>query len=302
MSPATMSNAQPIQSGKQLELRDVSGTLRVLCLAHDQRNWSRVGQATAVGEDGTERKVFIKQMCDRGGAWHRDHFEYECQGAAVATDLLGSVARVPQVLFRSDEHMLIAIEWAEVVPVDRVLRESDGAAFAAMFPEALRSLRAVLDTLFEAGDRRPELNRKQRSYESRGLAVNFKGIDIRNTGFGPRTNNREMVIFDFGKPYTAPIEEAAAKLLVSVGLLNWGRPTSRFLKGPDASLVEQAFEQWRPYTSSAAIEAELALQNRFRFQEFQGGSRLEAVLKSAGVRTLGARYMRRLGRLCRRLN
>ncbi len=143
---------------------------------------------------------------------------------------------------------------------------------------------------------------KERGYFSAGNAVNFKGIDIRNIAVCNDkkyhgTDNR-LVMFDFGRPYLAPVEEAAAKLFVSIGLLNWGRPVKRFIKGPDASLLEKAYPYFEEFLTAEAIRAELELQFRFRTDKYHGASESERIFKKLGINTLGARYFSALERLC----
>jgi len=132
--------------------------------------------------------------------------------------------------------------------------------------------------------------------------VNFKGFDIRNMAVRKLDNNgyswERMVMFDFGKPYLAPVEEAAAKLFVSIGLLNWGRPVSRFAMGPDEALLEKVLPGFRPFLDIKAVRAELQLQTGFRSREFHGSGGLERNLKRWGVGLLGKRYLSRLARWC----
>ena len=148
----------------------------------------------------------------------------------------------------------------------------------------------------------PDLPLKERDYGTGRLAVNFKGFEIRNAGVGPDVAGEvgpgDLVLFDFVRPYLAPIEEAAAKLFVSIGLLNWGSPVGRFLRGPDQQLLADAMNILSPWIDSAAVNAELSLQERFRTGEFKGAGGIEVMLKRIGVDMIGRWYLRRLRSWC----
>jgi hypothetical protein len=146
------------------------------------------------------------------------------------------------------------------------------------------------------------LKSKQRSYGRLGVAVNFKGFEIRNAGMprsaGADVSADDLVLFDFVRPYLAPIEEAAAKLFVSVGMLNWGNPLRRFIKGPDTTLLARAADILRPWLDREAIAAELDLQEKFRFVELRGARSHEVFLKWLGVMTFGRSYFAKLRAWC----
>jgi hypothetical protein len=120
------------------------------------------------------------------------------------------------------------------------------------------------------------------------------------TEFQGKPRHEDFFLFDFGRPYLAPIQEAAAKLFVSIGLLNWGRPLSRFSKGPDFRLLETAKQRLLPFLDPVAIAAEVRLQRSFRWAEIQGTGSLERSVKRLAINTLGKRYFDRLENWCRR--
>jgi hypothetical protein len=296
---------QAIESGKAYEVRAVDGELqaRVLCLDFHQRNWSRVATGEYVAEDGSTQPCFIKQYLDKAGGMQRDHWAYEKEGALVAARILAESAHVPELLFQDEQRLLNVFEFTEVMSIDVLLRENR-AAFDRHIEPVLRQMAKVLGDLqnYPAAIDLSSLPTKERSYGSLGDAVNFKGFEIRNAGIpvghsGP-VGARELVVFDFVRPYFAPVEEAAAKLFVSVGMLNWGSPLGRFIKGPDTSLLASASHILRPWLDAAAIKAELDLQERFRTDEFKGAGGAEVALKRIGVDLLGKKYLRQLRRWC----
>ncbi len=258
-----------------------------------QRNWSRVGRAV----DG-ERRAFVKQFVDANGNWHAKQFRYETEGARIAFDALSDVVYVPRLVHADEENLLHIYEFCDVVATDTLLRR-EPERFQAQFPHLLRAMRQVLAIL--AGSDLPpgctDLPVKQRPYGGPSNALNFKGLDIRNAGIGTDPD-RPVVMFDFGRPYRAPMEEAGAKILVSVGLLNWGQPMLRFLKGPDTALLETVIEPLTDYLSLDAVLAECEQQRRVRTTEVKATNVVQRALKSAGVKTVGKSYFRTLARWC----
>lgn len=299
MSRATATaSRRPLVAGVALELelarRGGSETLRVTCEDVQQRNWSRVARArTADGE-----LLFLKQFLDRRGHWHADHRRFEEHGTEVARRALGDRFRVPRIRLSDAERVTIGYEHLEVDAFDSLLRD-DPRRFDACRPLLLTRLVELVDALVAAAELDlGMLATKERAYESRGRALCFKGLDARNLGV--LRGDEHVAAFDFGRPYRAPVEEAAAKLLVSVGLLNWGRPLSRFVRGPDRELLAEAARALAPWTAPAAVRAELALQRAVRTETIQGRF-VEGALKRWGVLGVGRRYLRSLERACEEL-
>lgn len=298
-----------IQQGDEYPVADLqSDSTQVLlhCNRVQQRNWTRVGVGSISPHAGTARTtVFLKQNIDRGGNRHPEHWAYEQSGAAIAHDLLQNIVRVPQLRYKNESLLLNVYEYIDIITIDELLR-SDPKTFDRCIGSVMHSMAEVLGVMA-----RPisvscleTLPVKSRPYGGASTAINFKGFEIRNTGLvrDPAGNVEvdELVMFDFVRPYLAPIEEAAAKLFVSIGLLNWGKPLGRFMRGPDASLLEGALRALHPFLDRQAILAEIELQSAFRTREFQGAGRLERTLKRLGVDTLGKRYLHSLRRWCER--
>ena len=134
-------------------------------------------------------------------------------------------------------------DYKNIVSMDVLLRE-DPAAFDRCFMLVVERMVAVLEALRKPKTHDVSLPIKERPYGGLRTAVNFKGFEIRNIGLARTIDGRvdpsDIVIFDCVRPYLAPIEEAAAKLIVSIGLLNWGMPLSRFARGPNTELMHAA--------------------------------------------------------------
>ncbi len=268
-----------------------------------QRNWSRVGTASLAATDVATSSCFVKQYIDRSGVRHPDHWQYEYEGALLAREILGAIVTVPMLLLQDEQRLLNIFEHVELITVDELLRQ-DETRFWKFYPLLLEQFSDVLQAMKHGVQHElaAGLPVKQRSYASQGLAINFKGFEIRNTGYqlpldggtGGGISLPPVVMFDFVRPYLAPIEEAAAKLLVSIALLNWGKPLSRFIKGHDAEMLDTAFYYIGQWTNRAAMEAELAIQEGFRFDTIKGASRSESQLKKAGLNLIGRRYLSRV--------
>ncbi len=268
-----------------------------------QRNWSRVGTAVLEMENSSKRRCFVKQYIDRSGVLHPDHLQYEYEGALLASKILDGIVKVPSLLLKDDERLINVFEHTDVITVDELLR-SDETRFWHYYPLLLEQLSDVLNAMREGANRHDTANLpvKTRNYRSQGLAINFKGFEIRNTGYQLSPGNMEdsstslppVVMFDFVRPYIAPIEEAAAKLLVSIALLNWGKPLGRFIKGHDNEILDMAFYYIGQWTNREAMEAELAIQQGFRFDTIKGANRSESQLKKVGLNVVGRIYLNRI--------
>jgi hypothetical protein len=296
-----------IEQGHDYRVADVeypSSYSRLECVSVQQRNWSRVGIGhLAASPENTHQRVFLKQNIDRGGGWQPSHWQYEQKGATIARELLRDIVEVPALRYQNEQLLLNVFDYIDVVTVDELLR-SDAARFDRCIVPVTERLVRVLEAMKapRIASLREGLSTKKRSYGGPGTTINFKGFEIRNTGLVRAEDGRidpdNLVAFDFVRPYLAPVEEAAAKLFISVGLLNWGKPLSRFALGPDLLLLERVLPALYPYLEGQAIRSELKLQTDFRTQEFQGSGHLERLFKRLGTDTLGKRYLRKLTGWC----
>jgi hypothetical protein len=273
------------------------------CTHVDQRNWSRVGFGQIITEDGKTEQVFLKQNIRKNGKILSDHWEYEKLGATVAMELFHNIVSIPQLKYHNPALALSVFEFIDVIPFDTLLRHNS-SLFTKCFTDFLEHSSQILQTMQSGkpGTIVDALPTKQRSYGSPSTSINFKGFDIRNIGIINEPKNNidcsEFIMFDFGRPYKAPIEEAAAKLFISIGLLNWGRPISRFSKGPDTDILTMALPYMKSYLDPESINAELELQSKFRSSEIHGLGIFERSLKKLGIDLLGKQYLKKLGQWC----
>ena len=281
-----------------------SDQISLTCINVHKRNWSRVAIGQAPGTQEAEHdKFFLKQYIDRSGLKQHQHWLYEQAGFNVASDLLDGVIKVPALLYQNEAQLLNVFEYVNVITVDELLR-NDPVQFNKNITNILKSMVPVLERMQTPGYfmSTSDLPVKQRPYGGPSTAVNFKGFDIRNVGLVSDKGSahpEQLVMFDFVRPYMAPVEEAAAKLFISIGLLNWGKPLYRFMRGPDTKLLEISREILEPYLEIKSIEAEIALQHRFRTHEYQGSGQLERFIKKSGIDLLGKKYLRDLLRWCK---
>ncbi|MGH8579360.1 MAG: hypothetical protein ACREVK_04260 [Gammaproteobacteria bacterium] len=271
----------------------------------EQRNWSRVAMAL-MEKEGSQlegERVFLKQYLDSAGRWHEHHWTYEREGIETGRATLQGLVKVAPIVGADAVHLVNAFEYCDITPMDVLLRRNP-TGFKRAYPFALEQMREILERL-QCGRKMVEgreLPVKKRDYGGPSTALNFKGFDFRNLGFKVGTEAApqatDLAIFDLGRPYLAPIEEVAAKLMISIGLLNWGKPMSLFVQGPDLSLLETARKVLEPHLNGDALRAEIRLQRSFRIKQVQGKSGLERGLKHLGIDTIGRWYMQQLIRWC----
>lgn len=307
MVQAAISPSGTIRSlkvGEPVTIRRDGGKCTIRPESITQRNWSRVGIGRVI-DGGGQQQVFLKQFLASGGVVHREHFEYERQGWRAAAAVRQDGIEISQPIGESVDDALLVYPALRVITPDELLRRS-AADFSVSLPGLLQATAAFLRALPEAGGRQPGLTRKERAFGSGSTALNFKGLDIRNIGLpldeqGKPTGGRP-VMFDFGRPYLAPIEEAAGKLLVSFGLLNWGWPLDLFIAGPDESVVEAAARAFSAFLDREATRSCLAFEMRIRLAEPpQGVNAAIRLGKKAVIGTVGRWHLHRLEQLLDRV-
>jgi hypothetical protein len=194
---------------------------------------------------------------------------------------------------RSDARLVLAYPEHAIETADELLR-NDPDRFARGWPRLRDDLAALLEDLVAAAPRLTHLPRKERPYPSQDDALLLKGLDVRNLGL--RRDGGTTLLFDVGRPYIGPVEEAAARLFVTVALLNWGRPTSRFLGGPPFDLVADARAALDPWLLRDAVRRHLATEMRGRRQWPAGRTSIERAGRRAVIESVGRVYTRRLER------
>lgn len=282
-------DAVPVRAGDRLEVHAGDVALDVTVESVTQRNWSRVARGTS-----PEGPVFLKQFVDRVGRPRPSDLHHEVRGVQLAATL-PSVETVPLV-GESSDRLVLAYRWSDVVAVDDLLRRAPHAVFERRWRrEILPGLPALLDDLAAASATADVGAAKHRPWASAGEVVGLKGLDVRNLGVpNEPAANRRLVLFDPGKPYRAPVEEAAAKLVVSVGLLNWGAPVGRFRRGVPRPLLADVLGVVAGRVNAEALRAEVDLQRRVRLGELPAGRGLQGAARRGAVLVLGRRYLRDL--------
>jgi hypothetical protein len=292
----------PLVEGQRVRLSSGADSVDLRCVHVTQRNWSRV----VIAEDLAASHItwFVKQSVDRELKPQVDLWRYEKEGQQVGAAVLAGVVDVPRLGFSDAEQLLHAFEFKACVPPDTLLRTQPDR-FAERSGELIAISAQVLDALEAGAARLPDLERRERDYGGEREAICFKGLDVRNLAWacdsaGALLTPSQFVMFDFGRGYRTVREEPAAKLLVSIAMLNWGRPMLRFCRGPDLALLDRAAEVLGDRTSAAAMRAEIDLQERGRFGHLKAGNLASRLLKRVGLAGIGARYLDAMRRWCDR--
>lgn len=284
------------QSFEVRSIHDPSKSLTLSCSELDQRIWSRVATAHSTDKSSEiQQQFFVKQYHGKDGTGHADHWTYEKEGALLATEIFDDIIVVPKLLYQNSELLINVFEFIELVPIDTLLR-TDLASFDANIETTLDKLAQVLSRMQMAPASIDTSGFKIKSRPfGEPTAISFKGIDIRNIGLGLDGKTKgEIIMFDLGRPYMAPIEEAGTKMFLSVGMLNYGRPLRRFLKGPDEHLLKLASKAFGPFLNSHALTERIKFEIRFRTEVFVGATGWEVKLKTIASQSIGKRYLRKL--------
>ena len=293
---------EPLLAGREYRVDPVPAGGEVIslsCTSVTQRNWSRVGVGRHAAGDGGVTPYFLKQNIDRSGRAHPDHWLEEREGAELGFELLGAAATIPRPVFVRPDLLLSVFDFVAVAPMNDLLRGAP-EQFERCFDPVLQGCAALLEKLGSMPDRvrTAGLPRKVRPYDTGRSAILFRGLEFRNLGPPLHPDGSpepgRLVVFDLGQASIGPLEDAGARLFVSIGMLNWGRPLGRFLQGPDASLMRRAYRVLRPYLSPAAVRAELDRNIRQRQQEVVASGRVEYLLKRVGIDLIGRRYFQAL--------
>jgi hypothetical protein len=265
-----------------------------------QRNWAR----TASGRGPAGERLFLKQFIGRDGTARRIVYDDERRGMELARRCFKEQVTIPRTIGHCDEQLITCYEHLDFVTVEADLRQNARSLTARWAPvcEHLgRLVDATADptTVHRCG----ALPVKERRYASGRRAVNFKGFEIRNVAVLDRTRPDHerpgLAAFDMGRPYLGPVEEVAARLLVSALLLNWGFPVSRFVQGPPAQLADTLASNLSPWLHPTALRDELEREARARRTVTRFGSLWLQATKISGFATIGSWYLRHARRWCR---
>jgi hypothetical protein len=253
----------------------------------EQRNWSRVAVAAAPGVDQPE--FFLKQFVTADGRVLVGGSAAEAQAAALGRATFGDCVLVPE--FGDEDRALLAYPYRRFLPTHELLR-SDPRGFNTVWPQFCEDIAGIIAAATRVpAARLSGLRDAARSRSDTPRALAFKALEVRN--IAPRVEGKQpLLLFDLGPAHVATAGDVAARLLVSVLLLNWGRPMSRFVKGPPIELAGLAARQWSGYLDGDTVASALTKEVAMRRTTVQAASRQERWAKSVGIMTVGRRYER----------
>lgn len=270
-----------------------------------RRIWSLTGAGEIVSPGISASRIFLKQFINRGGRPDRRGFDQELASHEPAEKLLSACVRLPKLLLVDAESLILGYEFIECLTFDELLRQ-DEKLFRREFDAVLPHLVAMLDAL--AG-------RISHAESHEGLhpgaasirATVFPGLELRNMGVlkdAAGDSDSRLCTFDLGRPYEGCVADTTSALLLSIGLLNWGRPLRRFLMGPDFELLDQAWHILGPFADLENVVARFEQEEVARAGRIKAANNFESVAKKIGIRIVGRRYLRALtkyaGNLARR--
>jgi hypothetical protein len=252
-----------------------------------QRNWSRVASARQIPSG---YRVFLKQFCTSSHAWRRDHYDDEILGAHVGSALMGD-GKVISPIARSSDCLTLAYPWRSLSTPDSLLRSS--GINMSMWSEYCKELEQI--AIQCASNKSDALT----GYIDTPIilaghtheAICFPGLEVRNAAIEPSELGVSVRIFDLGRPSLGNKSDLIARLLVSILLLNWGRPLRRFVLGPPRELLTEAFLRLGSATDRTALRREFLRQVRSRLVDTQGRTSVERTAKRVGIAILGIPYM-----------
>lgn len=284
----------PLQSAQSVPLQRVATGLEhpIACVDVVQRNWSRVAVGRASAECD-QRQLFLKQFIDSRGVAHLDQYHDEFSAIRKAKDLFSDRANIPDPAYRNAERLIIGFDHYEMTTIDVVLRSGcDAAQMQQAFDYTLKAADAFLESLRASDD-------------GTGAVPVFRGFDIRNIGIpcenGELLWHQPPYLFDFGVYRAGSYQEAAARILTSIGMLNWGKPMQRFVQGPDAAWFRQAAAALAPYISRQRLLQRIGHEYAHRVKDVQATSWVDRQLKRLGLFTVGYVYIQKMRQLVRAL-
>lgn len=272
-----------LAAGEQVSLQlPAGGEVALTCESVDQRAWSR----TAAARDADGNRWFLKQLVTRSGEARPDLYDAERDGAAIAKKLFERLEVLEPTACCVDR-LVLGYPWCELLPFDELLR-SDPARFTVAYPRALAD--AAHDLLRTRDAALGDLPGKRTQGAVLGVGAVFKGFELRNLALSG-TDDR-IIAFDLGRARRGPVEEAGARLFVSAALLDWGRPITRFARGPQTVLLTEAWEHLQAVVTKESCLRELDHQFHTRLRDDRWTYGRNRLARRAVVRTLGGRYVR----------
>lgn len=292
MNDKGMTPSNLLREGLNLEMTSFStqGVVTVRCASVTERNWSRVAVGEPAAQTGEDQPLFLKQFVDRRGQQHRDQYDDELVSIERADKLFSGVTEVLKPTCFDSQRLVLGFPFLQMTTLDEILRVPGNDTQAE---QGFEQVLAVTEQLLA----------RLKAHELNDAAANarvpiFRGFDVRNIGIRGTMQSPEVgqptYLFDLGVARDGDYQEAAARILTTIGMLNWGVPLGRFLRGPKMDWLQQAAEQLSPYLSRQATLDRLQHEFRHRLSDAQGASWLERAGKQLGIATIGRWYVSRL--------
>jgi hypothetical protein len=249
-----------------------------------QRNWSRVGVAQM---PGSARPVyFLKQFVAADGHVLDGGAAAEGQAATLGRAVFGDCVLVPE--FADESRALLAYPHLQFRATDELLRD-DSRKLEGVWEEFCADIAGLIAAAEQAPAELLRGLRELAPSTSGQRALAFKAFEVRN--IAPRIDGTQpLLVFDLGPAYVSTVIDVVSRLLVSVLLLNWGRPMSRFVQGPPTDLATRAVKAWPAALDAETVAKALTKEVAMRRTAIQASSRRERWAKSAGLSTVGRRY------------
>lgn len=260
-----------------------------------RRIWSFTGDGEIVTPGISRPRMFLKQFIDRGGRPDKRGFDQELASHEPAEKLLGACVRLPKLLLVDEERLTLGYEFIECLTFDELLRQDENL-FRREFDAVLPRLIAMLDAL-AGGNSHAEPHKGSHPGAASISATVFPGLELRNMGVlkdADGDSGSRLCTFDLGRPYEGCLADTTSALLLSVGLLNWGRPLRRFIMGPDLDLLDQAWRILRPFADLENVVARFEREEITRAGRVKAVNKFESAAKRIGIRIVGRRYLRTL--------
>lgn len=273
------------------------------CLGNVRRRiWSMTGEGEIVLSGISRSTIFLKQFIDRGGNPDKNGFDVELSSREPAKKLLRSCVYIPKLLLIDAERLILGYEFVECLTFDELLRQ-DTNVFNREFDAVLPRLVELIDALAGGARRVGSGNRSHLDSASMRATI-FPDLELRNIGVlkdAVGDSESRLCAFDLGRPYEGCVADASSNFLLSVGLLNRGRPLRRFIMGPDFELLDKAWRVLRPIADPENVIARFKREEVERSHRVKAVNNFESVAKKVGIRIVGRRYLRALAKYAENL-
>lgn len=257
-----------------------------------QRNWSQVGAGT-LRYQGRYQAVFVKRFVDRSGMSRRDHYENERQSHAILAGIGPLPVRIPRLIQAQSENVTLVYEYIDAPPVDRIIRQSYSHLAAEIWTRIASTMCELLDLFGEI--ELPDCTGGPSPADS-PRTLDFNGLEVRNIGLrSPSSAMPQVVFFDPGRAKHRRQEVSGSRLITSALMLNWGRPLTRFSRGPHYALAEELIaclpsQTWSPDELQRQIDREFG----YRTGGLPRRGRALSAVESVAMHIFGRPYRRQM--------